>query len=406
MDESTAATHEPPPAEASDAVLRLRFDRTSDTELITWWDQRRLRRARVLVAGAGAIGNEVLKNLALVGIGRIFLVDLDQIEESNLNRSILFRPEDTGRYKAEVAAAAIRSIDPEIKVACRTGNLLQELGLGLVRRMDLVIGCLDNREARLAINQMCWRVGTPWIDGGIDVLSGVVRVFIPPHSSCYECTMSEQDYKLLGIRYSCSSRLRREDWVQGKSPTTPTSAAIVGALQVQEALKFLHGLAVKGGAGLLINGLLNEFSPVTYPVREDCYSHDTFGPIIPLDEGSDTLKLEALLKRARSEVGEDAVIELDREIVTAMECGECGQSDPVFRTMSVLSHDQAFCPSCGTERQVRSTATIDGRENFLDKTWAGFGIPQLHIVTARGSRGIKHYEFSPDEQSALGSWLG
>lgn len=402
MENTTAA--QPSPTEEPE--LRLRFDRTSDTELITWWDQRRLRRANVLVAGAGAIGNEVLKNLALVGVGGIFVVDIDRIEESNLNRSILYRPRDTGRYKAEVAAEAIRDIDPEIRVEYRTGNLLQELGLGLVKRMDLVIGCLDNREARLAINQMCWRAGVPWIDGGIDVLSGVVRVFTPPDSACYECTMSEQDYKLLGIRYSCSSRLKRDDWVQGKSPTTPTSAAVVGALQVQEALKLLHGMPVKGGAGLLINGLLNEVSPVNYTPREDCLSHETFGPVTPLERGSAAMTLRELLDRARRELGDDAVIDLDREIVTEMYCGECERTEPEFRSMSALSHDQALCPGCGAERVVRTTASVNGGESYLDRTWAAFGLPPLHIVTARGGGGIKYYEFSPDAHAALGKLLG
>src|SRR6516225_7212376 len=83
-------------------------DRYSRLRLISWWRQERLRDARVLVVGAGALGNEVLKNLALVGLGTIYVIDLDEVERSNLSRSVLFRSEDGGRAKAEVAAHRAR----------------------------------------------------------------------------------------------------------------------------------------------------------------------------------------------------------------------------------------------------------------------------------------------------------
>jgi adenylyltransferase/sulfurtransferase len=78
-----------------------RFDRF---RLIGWWDQDRLSQARVLVIGAGALGNEIVKNLALLGIGHVFVADRDRVENSNLSRSILFREQDCGRPKAEVVA--------------------------------------------------------------------------------------------------------------------------------------------------------------------------------------------------------------------------------------------------------------------------------------------------------------
>lgn len=79
-------------------------DRYSRLRLISWWRQELLREATVLVVGAGALGNEVVKNLALVGLGTIHLIDLDLVEPSNLSRSVLFRSEDGGQPKAVVAA--------------------------------------------------------------------------------------------------------------------------------------------------------------------------------------------------------------------------------------------------------------------------------------------------------------
>ena len=117
--------------------------------------------------------------------------------------------------------------------------------------MDVVIGCLDNREARLWVNRSCWKVGTPWIDGGIQEISGVVKVFVPPDGPCYECAMTENDYRLINLRYSCPL-LRREELQAGKVPTAPTIASMIGGLQVQEGAEAPAWLAGLGrrSAGL------------------------------------------------------------------------------------------------------------------------------------------------------------
>ena len=79
-------------------------DRYSRLRLIPWWNQERLKNATIMVVGAGAIGNELIKNLTLLGIGRILIYDMDAIESTNLTRSVLYRAKDIERYKAEVAA--------------------------------------------------------------------------------------------------------------------------------------------------------------------------------------------------------------------------------------------------------------------------------------------------------------
>src|SRR6266699_4632815 len=99
-------------------------DRFSRFRLIGWWDQEKLRSARVLVIGAGALGNEILKNLALLGFANIVVVDLDSIEASNLSRSILYRAADVGRRKADVAAEAVQNIFSEAKVHAITGDVV------------------------------------------------------------------------------------------------------------------------------------------------------------------------------------------------------------------------------------------------------------------------------------------
>src|SRR5215203_7171615 len=90
-----------------------RFDRF---KLIGWWDQARLARAKVLVIGAGALGNEIIKNLALLGVGNVLVADMDRIENSNLSRSVLYRANDNGQLKATAAANATRGIYPDMNV--------------------------------------------------------------------------------------------------------------------------------------------------------------------------------------------------------------------------------------------------------------------------------------------------
>ena len=127
--------------------------------LMSWWDADRVKDAKVMVVGAGALGNEVLKNLALMNVGSIFIVDFDTIEYANLCRSVLFRTEDIkqNKYKCEIAGERIKEINPNVKVQAVNGDIMIDVGLGIMRRMDVIIGCLDNRIARLFINRYAFK---------------------------------------------------------------------------------------------------------------------------------------------------------------------------------------------------------------------------------------------------------
>ena len=216
-------------------------DRYHTFSYISWWKQEVVTNATVMVVGAGALGNEVLKNLALMGIGNLLIVDFDTIEDSNLSRSVLFRESDRGRYKAEVAAEGVKRLNPDVNVKAWNGDINFEMGMGVFRHVDVIVGCLDNREARLSLNRFSWAIDQPWVDGAIQELMGIVRVFWPGQGACYECTLSDEDYQMISLRYSCPL-LARENILQGKVPTTPTSASIVAAFQTQEALKLIHGM--------------------------------------------------------------------------------------------------------------------------------------------------------------------
>ena len=193
--------------------------------LLSWFKKEKVKNARVLVAGAGALGNEVVKGLALFGIGHIYVVDFDTIDISNLTRSVLFREEDafSHAYKADIVAKRAMEINPQIKVVPIVGNLFSEVGFGLYRSVDVVIGCLDSRIARYLLNRLCMRAGKTWIDGSIENMTGVVRVFSPGHS-CYECSLSREEFNHIMLRTGCADVVRTQGSV-GRIATTPVSAA-------------------------------------------------------------------------------------------------------------------------------------------------------------------------------------
>jgi molybdopterin/thiamine biosynthesis adenylyltransferase len=357
-------------------------DRYGRLRLIPWWRQDRLAASKILVVGAGALGNEVLKNLVLVGVGKIYVIDLDAVEPSNLSRSVLFRAEDGGKGKAEVAARRAREINPDVRIVPMRGDVITDVGLGLFAEVDVVIGCLDNREARLWVNRQCWKVTKPWVDAGIQEIQGVVKVFVPPDSACYECTMTARDYQLMNLRYSCPL-LTREQIQQGKVPTAPTIASMMAALQVQEALKLLHGLPVAAGSALVFNGVSNQFYSTKLPVRADCLSHETYpDPTpLPLSASSPASQLFAL---ARDHLTGPLALALDRDLVTTINCPTCGWMTDIFRPRTRVRAAEATCPSCHTEARAESIHEVPEGSTLAARSLAELGIPAYDIVRVDG----------------------
>ena len=378
-------------------------DRYARLRLIPWWDQDRLKQASVMVVGAGALGNELIKNLALLGVGKIYIFDMDRIENTNLTRAVLFRREDVGCFKAEIAAERACRMNPDIFAKGFVANIIDDVGLGVFRRMDVVLGGLDNREARLAINQACYKVNKPWVDGAIEVLNGFARVFVPGRGACYECTMTETDWALINKRKSCAM-LTHAQMNEGKIPTTPTSSSVIAGVQVQEMLKLLHqdrGLPTLAGKGFVFNGLTHDSYVVEYQEKPDCMSHDTYGEIQDMPWEADKTALGSMLQTIRSDLGETAVLEFDREIALTARCG-CGSSKPLFCPVHKLRGEMLLCDSCGGTMQFSTAHTLNGSESFLDQTPAALGIPPLHIVCGRAGTTMKYYELTGDYVRVFG----
>src|SRR5262249_41993072 len=155
----------------------------------------RMTGLKVLVVGAGALGNEVLKNLALVGVGSLAILDRDRIEASNLTRSVLFCTPNvqdriaSGAAKATVAAERVHEINPDAEGTAHVGEV-GDLGSGRLRQFDLIFSCLDNEMARLELSWACARLDRPLVDGGLGLInssSGLVSLFPGASGPCYAC---------------------------------------------------------------------------------------------------------------------------------------------------------------------------------------------------------------------------
>lgn len=223
------------------------------------------------------MGSEVLKGLTLMGVGHITIVDFDRVEATNLSRSVLLRLSDVGRLKVEVMAERMKELNPELHVHTICGDVAHDVGLGVFADADAVIGCVDSRWARFMINRHCMRMQRPWVDGGISQWEGTARVFAPGRN-CYACSLDSEAMKQLRRRMPCSGTIRRMEQ-QGSAPTTSVAASVIGAIQVQEAIKIISGLMDDTMTDRMFcyDGEGNTTRMVTFEAwDEDCPEHDVW----------------------------------------------------------------------------------------------------------------------------------
>ena len=150
------------------------------------WSQKLVKNSRVLIAGIGGLGCEIAKNLAMVGVGHLDLVDLDIIEHSNLNRQILFAGAKMGSSKAIIAAKRLKDINPNITIEGHHSTL-ERLDPDVYNSADVIVGGLDSMNARLNLNAQALRFKKPLVDGGVAGYHGHVYTIFPYENACYEC---------------------------------------------------------------------------------------------------------------------------------------------------------------------------------------------------------------------------
>lgn len=321
---------------------------------------------------------------------------MDKIEYSNLSRSVLFREDDLGFYKADVAAASANKIFPGMKILPLCVNAVSDLGLGWFYWADVIIGGLDNREARLSINRNAYRAGKPWIDGAIEVLNGVARVFTPLEGPCYECTMSEVDWKMLHARRACTL-LNRDEMLAGKTPTTPTIASIIAGVQCQEAIKILHGMSSLSGKGYIFEGVSYDSYVVEYQRKADCYSHESFLPVTKIDLSARELSLADAIGVIQKDLGADAELEVKEEVLIGFQCSSCNEFSALHSSLGAIREHDSRCPSCGQLRIPETAHSFGNQESFADKKLSEIGIPDFDAFVGRIGEECRYYLLRSDQ---------
>ena len=367
------------------------------------FSESKIRDARILVVGCGALGNEVLKGLALAGAAHLVLVDFDVVEKSNLARSVLFRKEDAdaGRLKVDAAAQRLLDINPSLDITTICGDVAWDVGLGHFIDADVVIGCVDSRWARYCINRLCMRAGRPWVDGAIEGLEGTARVFAPGRN-CYACNLGPHGLEELRRRMPCSGVIRREERA-GHVPTTGIAASVIGAVQVQEAMKLIDPDALPEDASLLgrmfhYDGAFTTAQTADFKAYDDdCPVHDQWGPVFasPLDADS---TVEEALSFVASETRspQPAFFLHDDCFVDFVEEKNGGRS---HRVMLPGRKVEGFVEGHERLRSLPLSALsqsefrrIDGSFPYKELTLKELGIPGRDVLKARAQDATFYYQ--------------
>lgn len=377
---------------------------------LSWYKAEVVKNAKVMVVGAGALGNEVLKNLALFGVGNIFIVDFDTIEYSNLTRSVLYRESDAdkGLYKAEVAAQSVKEINPNINVQFVIGHLDSDVGLGIFREMDVVIGCLDSRLARLRLNRHCMRANVPWVDGGIENLTGNVKVYCQGEN-CYECGLLPSARLHLSQQMSCAGIAHRNEKV-GRVPTTPVIASVIGAIQVQEAMKLLHKEELEKGIFSVLKGQMLHYEGMHNQVEvydlaafdDDCPSHELWDRIVKIEGlGADT-RIDDALQMIHDKLNASEIqINLRNDkfvdyIVSRTDNRKFETMLPESKVGDFIDSNYELYTTSRAELFQNEYENIDSSFPYQELTLRQIGIPYFDIVQVSTENGCVYVELSAD----------
>ncbi|MDO4949216.1 MAG: ThiF family adenylyltransferase [Bacteroidales bacterium] len=345
-------------------------------------EEDKLRDARIMVVGCGALGNEVLKNLVLLGVGHLVVVDFDVVEQGNLTRSILFRPVDVGRRKVDVVKDALRGINATVDVQAIHGDVAYDVGLALIRQMNVVMGCVDSRWTRYCIQRLCTRAGKTWIDGGIIGMEGTMRVFVPG-VNCYACGLGTEGLDELRRRMPCSGVIRQME-AAGHAPTTSVAASVIGAWQAAEALKVIAGVPVERNMCYYDGENLSVRKAVFEAWDDDCVLHEQWEPIEVVREHS----LKSLL-RIGTVVLNDAFV----DYVENRETGEQTEAMLPARRMAgfVKQHPRLSTIPMAKLCQ-HEYAEIDTSFPYPTLPLAALGIPAHDIVRIKTPTGYRYVE--------------
>ena len=229
-----------------------RYDRQIMIGEIGQKGQEKLKRSRVLIAGAGGLGSPVAIYLTAAGIGMIRMVDHDHVTLSNLNRQVLHWEEDIGRRKVDSARAKLRHLNREVEFEGLAETITESNVSKLVTGCDVIVDAMDNIPTRYILNRCAIERHIPFFHGAVNGFEGRVMTILPRETACLRC-------------------LYRGPVPQEKFPVIGVTPAVVGSIQATEVIKYLVGMGRLLTNRLLIyDGLQASFSEFTINRNPHC----------------------------------------------------------------------------------------------------------------------------------------
>ena len=231
---------------------RERYDRQIMIGEIGQKGQGKLKKSRVVIAGAGGLGSPIAVYLTAAGIGTIRIIDHDQVALSNLNRQILHWEEDVGRKKVDSARTKLRNLNSTVEIQAIAETITKENVSDLMDGCDAIVDAMDNLPTRYLLNRCAIEKNIPFFHGAVNGFEGRVMTVIPGETACLRC-------------------MYRGLVPQEKFPVIGVAPAVIGSIQATEVIKYLVGIGKLLTNRLLIyDGLKVTFSEFRLNKNPNC----------------------------------------------------------------------------------------------------------------------------------------
>jgi molybdopterin-synthase adenylyltransferase len=235
----------------------LRYSRQIMLQQIDIAGQEKIGQAHILVMGVGGLGSPVALYLAAAGVGKLTLVDDDQVDSSNLQRQIIHQDSNQGLDKVESAKQRLKQVNPRCKIEVINRRLDKRSLTEALANIETVVDCCDNFTTRFLLNEVCWELKIPLVSGAAIRWEGQLTTFMmQSESACYACLYDRDSH----ADQSCS-----ENGVLG--PVVGT----IGSLQALEAIKVITGAGKPlSGSLLLFDGMDVSFNKIKFKKKSGC----------------------------------------------------------------------------------------------------------------------------------------
>lgn len=369
-------------------------------ETLAGYDPAILHGARVLVVGGGALGTNLCQTLGLLGVP-VYIIDFDTVEPSNLSRNPLVRADrfagSKPRYKATEVARAICELSPRSDSTAHYATLrVEDVGLGVFRRMNVVVAAVDNKRARRDLANATRLLGLTLVEGGLLGHAGNVSVYPnnddPACAPCWSCTDPEGGEG--GI--SCAT-YARQVVAGGRAPATQPAAATVAGLMAEATIAALHGDVPLAHQRLHVNVRTGETGLIELSRDPECPGvHRRWAEVEELGVRSDE-PVSRIFEAIASTV-EDPVLHLPRPFLIEAPCGVCGGAARMDRPADALS-GAPRCKECkpgSRPGEVRIITSIRPGDEAARRLAKRVGLPPLAIfeVEDRATGAVRAYELA------------